>query len=496
MTTPDIDRPQPDAYTRPMPSEPHHQVPGGSAARVDDDTVVQRHVLTAAALAAFLSPFMGSAVNVALPALAHDFSLDAVTLSWVQTSYLLVSAVLLLPCGRLADIHGRKRVFIWGTLIFVLGAVLSGLAHSAWMLIAGRLVQGVGSAMTFATGLAIITSVFPPDKRGRAIGITVGVVYVGLSAGPFLGGILTVHLGWRSVFLAPIPVGLAAVWMIVSRVRGEWAEAAGERFDLIGSILYGVGIAALVYGLTELPDPDSWWLLGAGVLLMALFVRWEIFTKSPVFEIDLFRHNRVFGFSNLAALINYADTFAVTFLLSLYLQYIKGQSPQGTGLILVVQPVIMAVVSPWAGRLSDRVQPRLLASLGMGLTVVGLGLLAALHRSTPLWYIVADLVILGVGFGLFSSPNMSAIMGAVERKHYGIAAGAVSSMRLLGQMLSMGLAAMALSLFIGPVRITPAAFARFMEAVRVTFVVFALMGVGGVFCSLARGRMPAAAGRG
>jgi len=476
-----------------MSSEQHGTVPHRPPTQTAPETTVQRSVLTAAALAAFLSPFMGSAVNVALPAVSREFGLDAVTLSWVATSYLLTSAVLLLPCGRLADIFGRKKVFLLGTLVFVLGSVLSGLSVSAWMLIGARLVQGVGSAMTFATGLAIITSVFPPDKRGRAIGVTVAVVYIGLSAGPFLGGILTVHLGWRSVFLAPTPLGLAAVWVLVSRVKGEWAEAAGERFDIIGSILYGVGIAALVYGLTLLPRPGGLWLVGAGLVLTALFVRWEIFTRSPVFEIDLFRHNRVFAFSNLAALINYADTFAVTFLLSLYLQYIKDLSPQAAGLVLVAQPVVMAVVSPYAGRLSDRVEPRVLASLGMVLTVIGLVLLAALGRDTPLWFIALVLVILGVGFGLFSSPNMSAIMGAVGRKHYGIAAGAVSSMRLLGQMLSMGLAAMALSVFIGPVRIAPANHARFLEAVRVTFVVFAGMGVIGVFCSLVRGRMPAAA---
>ncbi len=478
-----------------MPSEPNHQVQGGPSARTDADTVVQRHVLIAASLTAFLAPFMGSAVNLALPAMARSLDLDAVTLSWVQTSYLLTSAVLLLPCGRLADILGRKKVFLLGTLIFILGSVLSGLAFSAWMLIGARLVQGVGSAMTFATGLALITSVFPPEKRGRAMGITLAVIYVGLSAGPLLGGLLTMHLSWRSVFLAPIPVGLVAVWFMISRVKGEWAEAAGEKFDFIGSILYGVGIAALIYGLTLLPRPGGLWLVGAGVVLEALFTWWEIFTESPVFEIDLFRHNRVFGFSNLAALFNYAGTFGVTFLLSLYLQDIKGLSPEVAGLILVAQPVIMALVSPYAGRLSDRIEPRVLASLGMALIVVGLAMLAALTWTTPLWFIVLEMVILGVGFGLFSSPNMSAIMGAVERRYLGIASGSANSMRLLGQMLSMGLAAMALSIFIGPLRISPANHAQFMEAVRVTFLVFAGMGAAGVFFSMARGRMPAADGR-
>jgi EmrB/QacA subfamily drug resistance transporter len=475
-----------------MSSRPQNKVQARTSAAGDDDPVIQRDVLISASATAFLPPFMISAINVALPDLAQSMKLDAVTLSWVATSYLLTAAVLLLPCGRLADILGRKKVFIWGTLIFILGSIISGLSVTAWMLIGARLVQGLGSAMTFATGLAIITSVFPPAKRGRAMGITVAVIYVGLSAGPFLGGILTAHLGWRSVFLAPLPVGLIAIWLMISRVKGEWAEAAGERFDVIGSILYAVGIAALVYGLTLLPRPGGLWLVGAGALVTVLFVRWEIFTRSPVFEIDLFRRNRVFALSNLAALFNYTCTFAVTFLLSLYLQDIKGLSPEAAGMILIAQPVLMALVSPWAGRLSDRIEPRILASLGLTVTVVGLAFLALLRWTTPVWLIVADLIVLGVGFGLFSSPNMNAIMGAVERRHYGIAAGSANSMRLLGQMLSMGLAAMALSIFIGPLRISPATHARFMLAVRVTFIGFGVLGVAGLVSSLARGRTPAA----
>ena len=467
-----------------------------SAKNPAPDAAAQKGVLMAATLTAFLAPFMGSAVNVALPAMERELGLNAVTLSWVATSYLLTSALFLLPFGRLADIHGRKKVFVWGTSIFVLGSVLSGLSFSAWMLIASRLVQGIGSAMTFATGLAIITSVFPPAERGKAIGLVVGMVYIGLSAGPFLGGLLTHHLSWRSVFLAPAPLGVISVWLVSYRVRGDWAEAAGERFDLVGSILYGGSIVALIYGLSILPAQKGLWLVGLGAVLVCLFVKWEVSRASPVFKIDLFRYNRVFAFSSLAALINYADTFAVAFLLSLYLQYIKGLSPQVAGLIIVAQPMVMALCSPFAGRLSDRIEPRLLASLGMALTVVGLGLLATLTPETSLGFIVMDMVILGVGFGLFSSPNMNAIMGSVESKYYGIAAGAVSSMRVLGQMLSMGLAAMALSMFIGPVRITPENHEKFLEAVRVTFIIFALMGVVGVFCSMARGRMPAASNEG
>jgi len=440
-------------------------------------------------MAAFLTPFMGAAVNVALPRIGSEFGMNAIALGWVATSYILAAAIGLVPLGRLADMRGRKRVFKWGVTVFTLGSITSALAVSATTLIVARVVQGLGGAMMFGTGTAILTSVFPPHERGRVLGINVATVYIGLSLGPTLGGVMTQALGWRSIFWACVPLGVAVVALTVWKVEGEWFEARGERFDVTGTVLYGLALFSLMYGFTLLPAASGGVLVGVGLAGLAGFVLLERRTRSPVLDISLFSGNRVFALSNIAALVNYSATSAVGFLLSLYLQYARGLDARAAGFVLVAGPAVQAAVSPLAGRLSDRVEPRIVASIGMGLTVVGLVSFVFLGGGTPLGLIVAGQVLLGAGFGLFSSPNVSAIMGCVERRCYGIAAGTVATMRMVGQMFSMGIAMLLLALFVGRVQITSAQHAGLLPAMRVAFAVFAALCLGGVFASLARGKL-------
>jgi EmrB/QacA subfamily drug resistance transporter len=453
------------------------------------DRASKRAALISATLASFLTPFMGSATNVAMPSIGREFAMDAVLLGWVPTSYLLAAAMLLVPFGRIADIHGRKKIFTYGIIVYTLGALFSGIAPSATLLVAARVVQGAGSAMIFGTGVAILTSVFPLTERGRVLGINVAAVYVGLSLGPFIGGFLTQNLGWRSIFLINIPLGLTVLAFVLLRLEGEWAEARGESFDLVGSIIYALSLLALMYGFSLLPDTLGAGLILGGVLGLGGFVWWEIKARNPVLNIDLFAKNRSFALSSLAALINYSATSAVTFLLSLYLQYIKALSPQQAGLVLIAQPIMMAVFSPVAGRLSDRVEPRIVASTGMTLTAIGLVLMILVGPTTPLWAIVARLLLLGFGFALFSSPNMNAIMSSVEKRFYGVASGTAGTMRLVGQMLSMGIAMLLFALYIGRVEITPEVYPHFLVAMKTAFAIFAALCVAGTFASLARGRI-------
>jgi EmrB/QacA subfamily drug resistance transporter len=445
--------------------------------------------LFAATLAVFLTAFTGSSINIALPAVGRDFSMDAILLSWVPTSFLLAAAMFLVPIGRLADIHGRKKVFALGISVFTSASLLAGLAPSAAVLIAARALQGIGGAMISGTGVAILTSVFPAQERGRVLGINVAAVYLGLSLGPPLGGILTQQLGWRSIFFATLPLGLAVIIFVFWRLEGEWAEARGESFDLFGSVIYAAALVALMYGFSQLPDLAGAALIALGVVGFVGFGTWELNSKSPVVNLGLFRSNRTFTFSNLAALIHYSAVFAVSFLLSLYLQYLKGLPPQQAGLILIFQPVVQFLFSPAAGRWSDRIEPRILASAGMMLTSLGLFLLVFLSPATPLWAIVAILILLGFGYALFSSPNMNAIMGSVERRSYGVASGMLATMRLIGQMLSMGIATLLFALFLGRVEITPELYPLFAASARAAFVVFAALCVLGVFASLARGEI-------
>ncbi len=453
-----------------------------------DSSPNRNFILLLAAIAAFLTPFMGSTVNLAIPAIGRAFGADAITLGWVATSYLLSSAVFLVPFGRLADMLGRKKIFLWGILLFSFSTLISGLAPNIWVLLASRVIQGAGSAMIFATGIAIVTIVFPPQERGKAMGITVASVYAGLSAGPFAGGLLTNYFGWRSVFLFTFPLGLI-VFFLMLRIHGEWVNARDERFDWKGSLLYGLSLSALIFGFSRLPESIGFILTLAGIAGIVFFVIHESAAPFPVMKMDLFKKNRVFAFSNLAALINYSATFAVAFLLSIYLQVIAGCSPRDAGIILVTQPVVMAVVSLFAGKLSDRMEPAFLATAGMSITTAGLFIFIFLGESTPLYFLLANLFLLGIGFGLFSSPNTNAIMSSVEKQYYGIASGAMGTMRLVGQMLSMGIAMLLFSIFIGSEEITPEQSGGFLKSLQFAFILFSILCFLGIFASRARGKL-------
>jgi len=450
---------------------------------------LERSALIVATLTSFMGPFMISSVNVALPAIQADLHMDAVELSWIATAYLLAVAVGLVPAGKIADIHGRKKVFATGLAVYTLGSGLAAFAGSAAMLIGLRVLQGLGAAMFITTGMAIITSIFPPNKRGRVIGIYVAAVYIGLSVGPFTGGLLTHYLGWRSIFLIMLPLGLFSLLTTLHYLKGEWLGEPGQRLDIGGCLLYASAILALVFGATRLPSNPGIVLLATGLLLLYTFIRHQLAARFPVFDVQLFVGNRTFAFSSLAALLNYSATFAVTFLLSLYLQYLKGMSPETAGSVLMAQPIMMAILSPIAGRLSDRIEPRLLATSGMIITVLGVSLFTMLQPGTKTYLIVANLILLGTGFALFSSPNMSAIMGAVEKRYYGLASGTVATMRLLGQMFSMAVATVVLSLLVGRQAIAPENYGLFLRSIHTVFTISALLCLSGVYFSWCRGTL-------
>ena len=446
-------------------------------------------VLLIAVLAGFLTPFDGAAVNIALPTIASEFHLDVISLSWIATAYLIAAALFLVPFGKIADIYGRKKIFLYGIGIFAASSFAMTMVPSTNLMIAIRVIQGLGSGMIFGTTVAILTSVFPPGERGKALGIYITSVYFGLSLGPFLGGVLTQNFGWRSIFFVNVPIGIAAILLVTWKLKGDWAECRGERFDLTGSVIYGISIIAVMYGLSIATESAGYVLLIVGIVAGVLFILYERRITHPVLDMKLFTGNRIFAFSNLAALINYSATYAVTFLLSLDLQYTGGFTPEHAGLILIAQPAVQAIVSPIAGKLSDRIEPSIVASAGMALTAAGLILLIFLTETTSLGYLVICLVILGAGFGLFSSPNTNAIMSSVEKRYYGVASGTVGTMRLLGQMLSMGIAMLLFAVIIGPVEITPAYFPQFMTSLHFGFIVFAVFCIAGIFFSLVRGKM-------
>ncbi|MCX6012335.1 MAG: MFS transporter [Chloroflexi bacterium] len=447
------------------------------------------YILVATTIGAFITPFMGSSINIALPLMGTEMNMNAILLGWIATAYLIASATLVIPFGRLADIVGRKKIFLLGTLIYSIASLLCAISTSPAMLIIFRIFQGVGGAMNFSNSIAILTSVYPAKDKGMVLGINVASVYAGLSVGPFVGGFLTEHFGWRSIFIVNIPLGVIVIALVLWKVKGDWAKAKGEKFDFIGSSLYCVALVALIYGFSLLPAMSGAWLILGSIILLAFFLVLETKIKSPVLEIKLFKNNAAFTFSNIAALISYSSTFAVAFLLSLYLQYIKGYSPEKAGLILIAQPVIMAVFSPFTGKLSDRIEPRILASIGMVLTTAGLIILIFLTNTTGIPLIIFSMILLGFGYAFFSTPNTNAVMSSVHESFYGIASAIISTMRQVGMMLSMGITMLLFALFIGKVEITPEFYPDFLQSFKVAFIIFSVLCFIGIIASLARGNI-------
>lgn len=441
-------------------------------------------------ITSFITPFMGNAVNMGIPQIGMEYGVDQFGLNWVVTSYLLATAAFLLPFGRWADLVGRKKVFLIGMFLLAATSLGCGLAPSFSFLMVFRILQGMSSAMIFGTSMAILTSVVPPKERGKAMGLSAATTYIGLSLGPVLGGLICSTLSWRGIFYISFILAVIIIAMTMTKLSGEWVGADNERFDAWGSILWIFGILLFLYGLTDLTAGFHYILACIlGVILLFAFAVYENRISYPLLPIGMFAKNRSFSFSNLAALINYSATFALIYLMSLYLQNVQKIDTYHSGLILLSQPIIMAVLSPFAGRLSDRINSQILASLGMGITTIGLFLFIFLDQGTSIGFVVLNLAFIGLGFAFFSSPNTNAVMSSVERTLYGVASSTLGTMRLLGQTLSMAIVTLITSIYMKNMTLdSPDYIISFLKSSKISFSVFTLLCFLGVFASLARGR--------
>ena len=435
-------------------------------------------------LASFLVPFMGSAMTLSLPQIGKSFSMGAISQSWIATIYLITTAIFQVPFARLADMFGRKKAFILGLALFGISTFLSGLAPSGTILIALRALTGLCCAMMFGTSMAILVSLFPAQSRGKIIGINTAVVYFALASGPFLGGMLIQHFGWQSLFFVIGILGFVlAICASIIFKNQEWIESEGESFDYSGSAIYAFALFGLIFGFSELPKTFGLIFIAIGIVCFVAFVLYELKNKEPVFNVRIFSGNKVFGLSCLSSLINYACTAAVAFMLSLYLQCIRGFEPHYAGLILIVQACVQCIISLFAGRLSDRINPSIIATVGMGIIVIGLAGLIFITANTSMSFIILLLTLLGLGFGLFASPNSTVIMSSVDKKYYGQASAIMGTMRLTGQAFSMGIATMSISLYLGNKIITPNLHTDFMKSFQTTFIICAILCVVGTYAS-------------
>ncbi|MCG3225116.1 MAG: MFS transporter, partial [Candidatus Heimdallarchaeota archaeon] len=365
--------------------------------------------------------------TLAAPSMAAELKINDATLSWIMTIYLLATAMLQIPFGKIADNHGRKKIYFIGMLIFSMSALVLGFMDTANGIMIMRFVQGTGGALIFATGTAILTSVFPPEKKGFAFGINIGSVYLGLTAGPSLGGFITDTLGWRWIFFIVVPIGAVLAILVMTLLKGEWKSEKKEKFDWIGTILYIATLFMLLYGFRSIPELYSYILIGCSIITLIVFVWWEWRIDYPILQFRLFQKNRFFTFANLAAFTYYTATAATTFLLSLFLQNIQGYTASIAGLILLARPGIQAILSPIGGTLSDVIDHRIITTLGISIGTIGLVLLIFLEANSPLVLIIMSLLCGGIGFGLFSSPNANSIMSSVPRKNYGVASALVGT---------------------------------------------------------------------
>lgn len=462
---------------------------GINIAMYSNDETKDRHriaVLVITTISSFLIPFMASSVVIALPTIAGYFQMNAVLITWVSTAYILTSASLMVPLGRLSDMHGRKKIFLGGYIIFLAGSLLSVVVQSSGLFLFSRVIQGVGASAVVANSVAILTAAFPKRHRGRVLGINAAAVYIGLSVSPLLGGLLTEHLGWRSIFF--LSAGLCLAMVIATAIMlPEYEEPRRDRFDLPGTIVYMATLTLFMYGLSILPSRMGVSFIAASLCGILLFVRLEKRAASPIIDFRLFMQNRGFAFSNIAALVHYSGTYSIAFLLSLYLQFTKGLSAGEAGLVLITNPIVQALFSPIFGRLSDRVEPRLLSSAGMAVTCAGILVLSFLTVDTKVIHIVGCQVLIGFGFAMFASPNTNAIMSSIEKHSYGFAAATMGTMRQLGMTLSMGIAMVVFAIVIGKETIVSEHQAAFIAGVRLIFTIAAVLCFVAVFASLARG---------
>ncbi len=469
-----------------------------------------------------MGPLDATIVAVALPALGPSLHLSYSEALWVQAAYLLVLSVFLIPVGRLADTHGHMRFYLTGTAVFGLFSIACALSFNGTFLIAARSFQGIGAAFMAATSSALVTSVFPPEERGRALGLNVMAGYLGLTAGPPLGGLIVTHFGWRWIFLINVPIAIATLangWFLLGaerrdravalerlvegqRLKGERAPTGGRALDWPGGILLAFMLASLLVPLTLVPfwgwdNPRTIGLLAAFVVLLVAFGFVEGRVRDPVLDLGMVRGNRVFAAGNLAALLNYAAVYGLTVFTAVYLEVVEGYSAQRAGLILLIQPILMAALSPLFGRLSDRMGSRVLATGGMLLGAVGIAQLGILPSAAHPSRILLALGTVGVGMAAFSSPNTSAVMGSVKRSQLSLAAGFLGTMRSAGQGISVALLGAIAASGLGPTggrvlflgeKASEAAAASFSGGYRTAMFVAVGLAVAGAIVSLIRGR--------
>lgn len=427
-----------------------------------DKLGLEKSIIFVCALISFLVAFSSNSVSVALPTIARELVMSNIIQNWVPTIFLLVIAMFSIPFGKLCDNYGLKKSLKLGLVIFVFSSIGSSLAFNDITLLLFRAIQGIGSTLLNVSSFSWVVSNVDSKIRGKALGINIMAVYIGLSIAPVIAGLLTKQFGWQSIFYSVIPFSVLA-FIIITYINQENVIIDNSSIDYKGSFIYIFGILLFVYGFSTINTFSGIISISIGVILLIIFAIFEFKTENPIFNIKLF-NNYKFSFSSLASLISYIATFVITYVLNYHFQYIWAMDSQSAGLILITTPLVMALVSPFAGTISDKINPYILSSLGMTFVTIAIGILYFLNESTPLYLVISSMVLQGLGFGLFSSPNSNIIMGSVNPEDTSSASAILSAVRVIGQTISLGILTVVFSLFMGNVAISSAYYGLIMQS--------------------------------
>ena len=441
------------------------------------------YVVLVGSLASFMAAYTSNAVTMALPELARVFHLSNILQNWTINLYLLTMAVLSVPFGKICAQKGLKNSFFYGALVFFIGTAGIIMAANTEMLLLFRFIQAIGSAAIFVSSVSMIVKAVPNNQRGRALGINIASVYIGLSLAPVLGGSLTYNFGWESIFAITLPVSFIVVVLTYLKIKEEWKLDANDPIDIKGSVFYGIGISAFMYGFTELHTLTGQAITAVGVIFLIIFIYYELKQKYPIFNVRLYKNHKFLS-SNIASVISYISIFSVSTIINYHFQYILGWNAQMTGLILISMPIMQAIVTPQSGKLSDLINPQKLSALGMGLATIAILILTTMDDSTSVYIIIIALMIGGVGYGLFSSPNTNTIMSSVPPNETTMASAAVATMRVIGQTLSIGILTVIFAFVMGNVAITPSVYPQLGESCHLALICSTVLGVISVLVSL------------
>lgn len=440
-------------------------------------------VLFICALLSFFTVFAFNAVIIVIPSIATEFGMSNIVQNWVTIIFLLVVAVLSVPAGQISGKYGLKRITIISVIVFMIVSIVNVFVTSSEMFLVCRMVLGIALAFINVTSMAMVVSAFKPEERGRALGINIMGVYLGLSLSPVVAGILNFQFGWRAVVLSPLPFLILTLIILFTMIKDEWVTFENIPIDFKGSIVYSVGMVLFMYGFTILNEPLGIVLTILGIMILALFAFIELRQDYPVFDVRFFKNHKFLS-ANFASISAYLATFAVTTILNYHLQYIKGYDSQFAGFVLLAAPVCQVIMAPIAGRLSDRYVPQILAAIGMALGTVSILMFSLLNEASSLEFLIIAMIIFGLGFGLFSPPNTNIIMSSVPPKDTSVASAAVATMRTVGQTMSMGILTLVFAFVMGNVPIVEKYYPLLIQSCELTCIICGVLCVFSVFASL------------